>query len=51
MKHACILLGLGSHLGSIVFVFWIAGWWPAGTVFLVLNCGAGFFYAVSERVK
>jgi len=50
MKLACTLLGLVSHIGSIAFVFWIAGCWP-GTVFLALNSAAGFLYAVSGRIK
>lgn len=49
MKHLCILLGLGSHLGSIVSVWWFAGWGPFG-LFLALNVSAGFFYAISKRV-
>jgi hypothetical protein len=50
MKPLCTLLGLVSHLGSIASVWWFAGWGPFA-VFLALNVGAGFFYAVSARIK
>ena len=50
MKAACTLLGLGCHLGSIASVWLLAGLGPFG-IFLALNLGAGFFYAVSARIK
>jgi small-conductance mechanosensitive channel len=50
MKALCDVLGVVCHLGSIVFVWWFGGWLVVA-VFCALNLSAGFFYAVSKRIK